>query len=233
MYTPKHIVKSTALIALFIASIFLLNSPAHAATGKSTGFKWIYEYFASSNTGVLTITIYEGSKATVYTHPSVCTIMSDHVACDVNIQDAANQAYSNSNLPEDAPNVGMYPEIYTEASGRFSAAGVDATLVSHPSLDFNIATSTTKRTAQFTTDWSGLQASSKSFNYKRNKSYKMTTAFETGTFTHFVNTQVNNVENAGTGLIPFQLNGTTFRIYQPKGFDLYKFIVDPAKNGFG
>lgn len=233
MHTLTLILKPTALIALFIATLILFSSPVSAADSKATGFKWIYEYTASNNTGLLTITVYEDNKATVYTHPSICTVMSDHVACDVNIQDAANQAYANSGLTENAPVVGMYPEIYAEVRGEFNQLGIDATIVSHPSLEFNIATSKTKRAAQFTTDWSGLKASSKSFGYKANKAYQMTTAFEPGKFMHLVNTKANKTENASAAEIPFQLNGTTFRIYEPKGFNLYKFIVDPAKNGFG
>lgn len=233
MYTLTRISKSIALIALFIASLFLLNSSAHAAGSKATGFKWLYEYTASSNTGLLTVTIYEGNKATQYTHPSICTAMSDHIACDVNIQEAVNQAYANNNLVENAPAVRMYPEIFTEITGRFNTPGLNATIVSHPSLEVNLSTATTAARAQFTTDWSGTQGTSNAFKYKKNKTYQMTTAFDTGQFIHLVNDKVNGSENAGTGLLPFQLNGTTFRIYQPKGFDLYKFIVDPAKNGFG
>lgn len=233
MYTINPVLKSTVMIALFIAAAFAFSTPASAASGKTTGFKWIYEYFANSNTGILTVTVFAENKSTDYTYTSICSTQSDHVACAVNIQDAVNQAYASSGLAESAPTVTRYPAIYTEVLGEFSQTGIDATLVSHPSLVVNLSTSETKRTAQFATDWSGIQASSKSFSYKRNKVYQMTTAFDSNKFLHLVNTRLKNQESAGAAELPFQLDGTTFRIYKVKGFDLHKFIVDPAKNGFG
>lgn len=233
MYTIKSMLKSTAIIALLIAALFSFSAPATAANSKTTGFKWIYEYFANSNTGILTITIYEENKSTDYTYASTCTTRADHVACDVDIQAAANQAFASSGLSDTAPVIERYPAIYAEAIGSFSQRGIDATLVSHPSLTFDVATAKTKRVAQFSTDWSGIQASSKSFGYKNNKQRQMITAFDGGKFMHIVNNTLINRHNAGAAELPFQLDGTTFTIYDVKGFDLYKFIVDPAKNGFG
>lgn len=224
--------KSIAIIALIIAPLLLTSLPA-AAQSQSQGFKWEYKYTASTNTGVLTVIIVEEAKQTVYTYPSNCVQQSDHIACDVDIQAAVNNSLSTSGMQETAPTEMTYPEIFAEVTGKIHDRGIDAVLVSHPSLLVHLATSKNGAKAEFSTDWSGVEAESGYIRYRRGKAHKMTTAFEPSRFEHFVNERPKHAHGASAAELPFRLSGTTFEIYQPSGFTLIEFIVDPGKPGFG
>lgn len=230
MRTPKLLFKSLAIMVLMIVPMLLTSVPA-SAKNPSSGFKWIYTYTASNNSGVLEVIIYDGGKATVSHYPSICTQQGDHIACDVDIQASINSALAAAGLAETAPPETMYPEIFAQVTGKFSQPDVKGTVVSHPSLLFDLAAN--GNNVEFLSDWSGVEGNSDSFKYKRNRTYEMTTAFQPGRFDHFVNARPENSEGAAAAELPFQLSGTTFNFYQPKGFTLFKVVVDPGRPGWG
>lgn len=237
MFSVKSILQSALVVALCLAATAVF-SPSVDASGNQANFKWVYHYDAAQNEGTLTVTIYDAAcQVPTGTHvfPSVCKVNGNHIACDVNIQEAANQAYAREGYDPQAPSAQSYPFIFAEVVGKMSrySSRISGTIIDHPSLHYSIQTSPASRSAQFNTNWTGASARSDFFNYNTSTLHAMRTTFGDSKFAHTENRNKINIHNSPASQLPFLLHDTTFEIYEPSGFELDNFTIDPPRCGFG
>lgn len=237
MFSVKSILKSSLIAGLCLAVITMFG-PSVDASGTKANFKWVYHYDAAQNIGELTVTVYDAAcQVPVGTHvfPSSCKDAGDHIACDVNIQDAANQAYAQEGYDPHAPSAQSYPFIFAEVVGNMAhySPRISGTIIEHPSLHYSIQTSPALRAAQFNTNWTGVSARSDNFVYNPSALHAMRTSFGDSKFAHTENRNKINIHNSPVYQIPFLLHDTTFEIYEPSGFKLDNFTIDPPRCGFG